>query len=627
MNLLTGDFESFYDKDFSLSKMTTEQYINDPRFEVIGVSIKVNDDPARWFSGTHEEVAAWLSQFDWENSAFLAHNCAFDGAILAWRFGIVPKFYFDTLSMARPKHKVMVGGSLSKLVRHYKLGEKGTEVIDAKGKRRADFTPQQLAAYGRYCTNDTELTHALFGKLKAGFPVSELLVIDQTLRMYTQPVVCLDTLRLRQHLHQVRDRKQEHLDSISKIIPGADPAKVLRSNQQFGALLERLGVEIPVKVSPTTNNLTYAFAKTDKGMTDLLEHPDERVQTVTAARLGVKSSIEETRTEALLGVAERGKLPIMLNYYGAHTGRFSGGDGLNLQNLPKRGNTAIRDALMAPPGHSFIVCDLSQIEARMLAWLAGQEDLVQAFRDKRDVYSEFASDVYGRKITKADKVERFVGKTCILGLGYGMGAEKFRRTLEIGQAGISVKIDLNEAYEIVNLYRNKNFKIPQLWNEANYALNSMAMGVTGKINDILPYSPEGIELPSGFHISYPLLRNTPEGHFYVSDQRSYQKAVKARIMGEDIRDLPGWTKIYGGKVVENFTQALAALLIREQMVAVGRHYRVAFQVHDEIIAIAPHADAQQAEQDIVRIMSQPPVWAPDLPVACESKIVQSYGAA
>lgn len=627
MKVITGDFESFYDKDFSLSKMTTEQYIRDPRFEVIGVSIKVGNSPAQWCSGTHEEIAEWLSQFDWENSAFLAHNCAFDGAILAWKFGITPRFYLDTLSMSRPKHKMMVGGSLSKLVKYYKLGEKGMEVIQAKGKRRADFTPQELAAYGRYCTNDTELTHALFGKLKAGFPVSELLVIDQTMRMYTQPVVQLDKLRLRQHLHQVRNRKQEHLDQVRRMFPTEkDILKSLRSNGRFAAVLASLHIDPPMKISPTTGQPTYAFAKTDQGLLDLLEHPDERVQTVVAARLGVKSSIEETRTEGLLGVADRGALPIMLNYYGAHTGRFSGGDKLNLQNLPKRGNTAIREALVAPEGYSFIVSDLSQIEARILAWVAGQEDLVQAFRDKRDVYSEFASEVYGVEITKADKVERFVGKTCILGLGYGMGAEKFQRTLALGQGGVSVDIPLSQAQQIVMLYRNRNTKIPHLWNVANTALNIIASGMTGSINDVLPVSSEGIQLPNGFHISYPMLRNTPNGFMYLPDQRAFAEAARRRVRGESVEGLP-WVKIYGGKVVENFTQALAALLIREQMVEIGNRWKVAFQVHDEIIVMVPDERVEEALKSVTYHMTQPPCWATDLPVACETKVVKSYGAA
>ena len=314
----------------------------------------------------------------------------------------------------------------------------------------------------------------------------------------------------------------------------------------------------------------------------------------------------------------------MLNYYGAHTGRFSGGDKINLQNLPARGNNKIRQALRAPEYHKIIACDSSQIEARMVAWLAGQEDLVQAFREKRDVYSEFATEVYGRTITKADKVERFVGKTCVLGLGYGMGAEKFRRTLEIGQAGISVKIDINEAERIVRLYRQKNWKIVELWQRCGYALQGILNGGSGTINKCIDYDCEGIILPNAFKLRYTALRANGNGFEYIADARTYKKYLASKLSNGTPVKLD-WTKIYGGKVVENIVQALAALVIREQMAKVGQKYKVAFQVHDEIIITAGAADADHAERYLVECMSTPPAWAADLPVACESGQADNYG--
>jgi hypothetical protein len=303
----------------------------------------------------------------------------------------------------------------------------------------------------------------------------------------------------------------------------------------------------------------------------------------------------------------------------------SGGDRMNLQNLPARGNSnAIRRSLKAPPGHELIASDSSQIEARMVAYIAGQDDLVEAFRDKRDVYSEFATEVYGRKISKSDKVERFVGKTCILGLGYGMGAAKLQRTLEIGQAGISVKVDLNEAERIVRIYRAKNWRIVQLWQKCGHALTAMLQGGSGHIHDVLPYDHAGIALPNKLRVHYPLLRSTNNGFEYIADPRTYQKAAKERVLNGTTTDLT-WTRIYGGKVTENLVQALAALVIREQMAAAGQHYKVAFQVHDEIIISAAQEVAEQAEAKLVEIMSAPPAWAPGLPVACESGAAVNYG--
>ena len=627
MDIVTIDIETYYDKDYSLSKMTTEQYVRSPLFEIIGVGIKVNDYPTDWYSG--DNPGKFLKSLDYSKRAILCHNTAFDGAILSWHFGIRPRLWLDTLSMARPLHNVTVGGSLAKLVTYYGLGKKGDEVVAALGKRKADFTEADLAQYGQYCINDANLTKALFDKMKVGFPSSELLIIDQTLRMYTEPTIELDVPLLEKHLEEVKTRKRTLMADLGHGMGGEQAVQdMLMSNEKFANYLKSLGVEPPTKTSLKTGKESWAFAKTDKGMTDLLEHPDDRVQAAVSARLGVKSTLEETRTEALIGVAGRGRLPIMLNYYGAHTGRFSGGDKLNLQNLPSRGNTTIRRALKAPEGQMLISCDSSQIEARTVAWVAGQDDLVQAFRDKRDVYSEFASEVYGRTITKADKVERFVGKTCVLGLGYSMGAEKFRRTLEIGQGGISVKIDINEAERIVRLYRQKNWKIVQFWQKCGNALKDILYGGSNELHPQVRYDKKGIRLPNGFYIQYPALRETANGFMYISDisdARTYQKAFKDRVLTGAPPDDIAWTKVYGGKVTENIVQALAALVIREQMAAVGQHFKVAFQVHDEIIIAVPEDNALADQAKLEALMSTAPKWAPDLPVACESGVAANYG--
>jgi DNA polymerase len=616
MDIVTIDLETYYTKEYSLSKMTTEAYVRSPQFQVIGVGIKINNNPTDWYSG--EGVGRFLKSLDYSNKAILCHNTVFDGAILSWHYGIKPKLWLDTLSMARPIHNISVGGSLSALATHYKLGTKGDEVVNAIGKRREDFTLEEISRYADYCVNDVELTYALFNKLKRGFPVSELLCIDQTLRMYTEPVIELDVPLLQQHLLEVQDKKSSLMQEVNCTVQD------LMSNDKFASILQQLGVTPPRKTSLKTGKDAWAFAKTDKGMTDLLEHPDDRVQGVVTARLGVKSTIEETRTMSLIGVAQRGRLPIMLNYYGAHTGRYSGGDKMNLQNLPARGNNTIRRALKAPDGYTLISSDSSQIEARMVAWVAGQTDLLDAFAEGRDVYSEFASEVYGRTITKNDKVERFVGKTCILGLGYGMGAEKFRRTLEVGQGGISVSIELNEAERIVRLYRQKNWKIVQLWQRCGSALTGMTQGGTGNIHDLIPYDSSGITLPNKFQIKYPALRQTSNGFEYIADARTYRKYLKEPSSTDKQNEI-SWTRIYGGKVTENLVQALAAIVIREQMTAIGQHYHVAFQVHDEIIISTRDSDVDNAEQHLVRIMSTPPIWATDLPIACESGKAKNYG--
>lgn len=616
MDIVTIDLETYYDKDFSLSKMTTEAYIRDPRFQVIGVGIKVNDQEVDTYSGS--DVGKFLKSLDYSKRAILCHNTAFDGAVLSWLYDIRPRLWLDTLSMARPAFRTTVGGSLKALASHFNLGAKGTEVINALGKRREDFTEEEMARYMDYCANDVVLTYMLFNKLKVGFPPSELRVIDQTIRMYTEPKIVLDKNQLRQHLSSVRDNKQKLVDALGTVGDQEDIRKVLMSNAKFAELLSNMGVVPPTKTSARTGKEAYAFAKTDKGMTDLLDHPDPLVASLVSARMGIKSTIEETRTEALLAVADRGPLPIMLNYYGAHTGRFSGGDGLNLQNLPARKGKSIRRAIAAPEGYAILGCDLSQIEARMLAWVAGQEDLVESFAKGRDVYCEFASQVYGREITPEDKTERFVGKTCILGLGYQCGAVKFREMLR--QAG--VEIDEYEAQRIVYTYRNRYPQIVALWNKLGSGLSNILHGGELSVEPLL-IQEGGILLPNKLQIKYPALRASQNKYEYLSEQRAYRAFNK----GEEIADNK-WVNIYGGKVTENVIQALARIVITHHMTQVVDQCldaHVLFQVHDEIVMMTAEDKVESVMAEVVRIMSSPPAWAEGLPVACEAGYADNYG--
>ena len=408
MDILTLDFETFYSKEFSLSKMTTEAYVNDFRFEVIGVAVKRNNEATQWFTGTFEETAEWFTQFDWDNSLVVAHNAMFDGAILGWRFGIHPKAIICTLSMARALHAVSVGGSLAALSEYYELGKKGTEVHDALGKRRLDFSEAEINAYGGYCVNDVELTYTLFNTMKPKFTTAELKLIDITIRMYTDPQLLLDKAELEAHLIEVQQQKEQLLldCGISK--------EDLMSNQKFATVLESFGVEPPMKLN-SKGVETYAFAKTDDGFKALAEHDDVRVQTIVAARLGTKSTLEETRTQRFIEIADRplrhGLLPVPLLYYGARTGRWSATDKVNLQNLPRK--SRLKKAIVAPEGYVIVGADLSAIELRLGLAFGGQMDKVEALGRGVDLYKDFASTVYNIPYDTVDDTQRFMGKTCI----------------------------------------------------------------------------------------------------------------------------------------------------------------------------------------------------------------------
>jgi DNA polymerase len=619
MSFVTLDFETYYAKDFSLTRLTTEEYIRDPRFEVIGVGMKIDDDETQWFSGTHTEIKAWLNQVDWSNSALLCHNTQFDGAILAWTFDIIPAYYFDTLCMARAKHGVDAGGSLAKLVERYNLGAKGTEVGNAMGKKRSDFTPEEMNRYASYCINDVDLTFKLFNAfLTDHFPQSELDLIDMTLRMYTEPVLRVDDALLLQRLEEVKDTKSVLLRSLMdtlKVSTEEEVRKKLASNPQFAAILKERGIEPPMKVSPTTGKETYALAKNDEGFIDLLENGDPEVQQLCSVRLGTKSTIEESRIERFIDIGARNKglLPIPLKYYGAHTGRWAGADSVNFQNLPSRDKhkSALKKSVLAPDGHIVINCDSSQIEARVLAWLAGQDDVVEQFARGEDVYSLFATKIYKKPISKENPIERFVGKTCILGLGYGTGAAKLRHTLKTQPPGADLPEE--ECKRIVDLYRAANHHIPSLWHECEKALKHIAAwpettpdGYSLGKHGAVWATQKGIQLPNGLYLYYPEL-SMKEGKY------SY-KSRKGRI------------SIWGGAIVENIVQALARIIVGEQMLNLRKAgYRPVLTVHDAAVCVVKQEEADEAVRQIVEIMSQPPAWASGLPVACEAHSGESYG--
>lgn len=611
MNIITVDFETYYSKTLGFKSHTTEEYVRDPEFHEIGVGIAVNDEPAQWFSGSREQMAKHLSQFDWANSFVLAHNTQFDGAILSWRYGVKPKGWLDTLCMARAIHGVDAGGSLKALATKYNIGVKGTEVEEALGLRLSDFTPEHLAKYGEYCCNDVELTRTLFHRfmlpgIGEGFPAKELKVIDCTLRMFIEPTLVLNKDMLVSHLEGVKAKKAALLEAAS-----ADKESLM-SNDKFAQLLMSLKVEPPRKVSARTGKDAWAFAKTDEEFKKLADHPDPRVQALVGARLGNKTTLEETRTERFISISERGPLPVPIKYYAAHTGRWGGDDKINLQNLPSRGQHGgkLKKAIEAPDGFVVIDCDSSQIEARTVAWLAGQTDLVEAFENGEDVYKIMASAIYGKPVEEITKDERFVGKTTILGAGYGMGAVKFQAQLKT----FGVDIPLDECQRIISVYRSTYDKIPALWRQGQTCIeavltnNASSYGVV----DAVQFDPnrQGFRLPSGLWQRYEGLRRetNAEGksEFFYWTRK-------------------GLSRIYGGKLTENICQAVARCVIAEQMLLINKKYKVVLTVHDAVACIAPEAEAKEAQEYVETCMRWRPEWAKTLPLNCESGVGKSYG--
>ena len=613
MEIITADFETYYDKDYSLSKITTEEYIRHEKFQVIMLGLRMPDGEHRVITGTKEEIQYEIDAIPWGEYAVLCHNTLFDGAILSWIFGVKPKLWLDTLGMARSMHGNK-GNSLKALAESYGLEEKGTYVANMMGRTLESIPPAEFQLYSEYCLKDCDITYNLFNTMSQGwysfdpydnrgpFPKDELKLIDRTIRMYTEPCLELNKDRLEEHLQAVVDRKAELLSTAN-----IDMVQLM-SNPKFAALLEQYGVVVPMKVSPTTGKPAYAFAKTDEGMKDLLEHPNIDVQAIVAARMGVKSTIEETRTVRFISIAGRGNFPVPLRYYAARTGRWGGTDKVNLQNLPSRGANVIKSCIEAPKGYVIIDCDSSNIEARGLAWLAGQEDLVTDFRNKVDVYCKMGGVIYGREITKADKPERFLSKTVVLGAGYGTGANKLYLTLKAG----GMEVPLVECERIIQTYRYTYPMIPALWRQAERALMAIYDGQSmwlGREGVLGVDGKRGIKLPNGMYIRYSQLHPT-------QGEKGIQWMYK---------DDYGMTKIYGAKLIENVTQALARIIVGQQMLRIAKRYKVVMTVHDAVAWVARKEEAEEAAAYGEACMRWVPDWAKGWPLDCEYGVGDNYG--
>jgi DNA polymerase bacteriophage-type len=620
MNLLFMDYETMYDSEYSLQKMTPLQYILDPRFESLGCSFKHGfDHPAYWVDGP--DLPDHMAEIDWSNSYAVSHNALFDALITSIKYGYKPKMYGCTLSMARNWIAHSTGKvSLAACASYFGLPAKMTTLARTKGVTFAQLLAnptlhEEVKVYGN---DDDEKCAEIFKRCMAqGFPPSELHVIDWVVRMAADPKFILDPFLLAEHLAEIRAHKAQLLINC-----GQETRDGIMRDGPLAMLLMAYGVDPPKKLSKTNGNEIFAFAKTDKEFTDLLDHENPDVQAIVAARLGHKSTIEETRTERLLVVsmldwqdgAANHSIPVPLKYSGAHTHRFSGDWLLNLQNLTR--GSKLRDAMKVPNGKKAISIDASQIEARFNASLAGQEDLVEAFRQGVDVYAQFAEDIWHKPINKAEfPMERFVGKTGILSLGYGSSDIVFRAMVR-NKSGGMFSLDPGEAAYIVRVYRNKMHQIVALWKYADWLIEMMMTRMEQPIQwGPLEVHYCKIRLPNGNWLYYRNLRK-------VYDQKT------GRI--ETIYDrgqIP--TKLYGAKLVENVIQALAFVHIAEVAMKVKFETKglllPAHQVHDELIYVENEHLAAQIATYVIQEISRPPAWMPDAPLAAEAGIGDSYG--
>jgi len=646
--ILTIDFETRWSsKEYTLSRMTTEEYIRDPRFKAFGACIHEygTNEPIQWFN--HEELPAALAEYDWARVAVLAHNAQFDVSILDWVYGVRPSFIFDSLSMARALRGVEVGNSLAKLADDFGLPAKGRAVHSTDGL--TEISEEVEAELAAYCKHDVFLCEEVFTRLSEGYPKSELRLIDMTLKMYTEPRLILDQEMLTQAIEEERRTREELLDRL-----GVDDA-TLASNPKFAALLVAMGCPAPYKKSKTTGKETFALAKNDAMFQALLNGEREDISLLCEARLRVKSTTERTRAQRFLDIAKRGALPVPLSYYGAKSGRWAAakGSAINMQNL-KRGSF-LRKAIMAPEGFQLVVGDLSQIEPRVLAWLSDYDDMLDIFRSGGDPYAQFGARMFRiPDLTKESHPElRQSAKSALLGCGYGLGWASFASQLLTGflgappmryegkfarQLGANRKLaqeflnwrdteaklrdiphtcSIEElvyhaiaAKRIIDMYRETAYPVVSFWSMCSDLIERSLYGGQEFVYKCLTFREGEIELPNGMKLLYPNLRIEKD-----------DKGRSQWVYGPDA------TKLYAGKVTNNVTQALARIVMTDGMLRVTKRYPVVGTVHDELIALVSDDEIEHAKTWVLAQMTMEPSYMPGIPLNADGGAHQRYGMA
>lgn len=659
--LVTLDWETFYSTEYTLRNLSTSEYVRDERFHEHMVGIKIGSKATKVVHT--DDIKSALHDIDWAHHDMLAHHTQFDGFILSHHHEIRPRFLYDTLSMARGLHSNDIGAGLDEVAQFYDVGNKTPNVLE-QAKGILNLPPALRKAMAKYCAQDVNLTLEIFKRMLSQVPEREMRMINMTVRLFTDPVLKVDLPLVEKELvreiahkeglllaslgkpkeiekmlkvgvvatrPEITDMKKKGvIDPDTRQILLHRAKKAIGSNEVFANMLRALNIEPPLKISEAyfknrdpAKKWTYAFAKTDLAFTSLQESPDQKIRDLVEVRLSVKSTTNETRAGRFLEAGKNGWcLPVYLRYYGAHTGRWSGGNKMNMQNLKREDpddpeNTGIlRKSILAPKGYVVVVVDSGQIEARVNGWLWGQDDLIEAFRQAdlgkdRDAYCKFADKIYGRVITKKDKLERFVGKIAVLGLGYQMGHNKFQNTLALGTMGPPVFFEEALCKQIVNTYRRENYKIKQGWDFcSNVILPQMARGISGEYK-CLRWEKDKIWLPNGMCLKYPKLKSEKNEDTGWEEWSYERKGDRA--------------KIYGGLLTENLVQALARIIVAEQMLDIDdAGYRVVTTTHDEVVCITKKANAERCFKAMMKSMRTAPAWCSDIPLNCEGGYAVNY---
>jgi DNA polymerase I-like protein with 3'-5' exonuclease and polymerase domains len=576
-NFTVIDFETYFDSDYTLKKLNTEEYIRDPRFKIHCVAVYSANDKKVFTENFKENLAPYINGF------VIAQKAQFDGLILSHHLGLYPAYWGDTISMAKSELQFLERYSLEKLAEYYGYSGKTIDYNAFKGRRELDAPTMKMLTEG--CLYDAELTYCIAEKLLETIQPHQLQIIDATIRLFTEPVLELDSPLVEKELKRVREAKEKALEELQVT------KEQLHSAKKFGEILESYGVAVPLKLSPKTGKEIPALAKTDEGMKELLAHENDTIAALAAARLGEKSTLMETRCTRFLGMAQRGALPVFLNYHGAHTGRWSGGDKTNFQNLTR--GSVLRKAIIAPPGYKFVGVDSAQIECRLLNWFAGQENIIEAFRVGRDIYCENASKFFDRQITKANENERQFGKEIELACGFNMGALKFQnRVLQ----KYSKRLTMEESERAITIYRSGHPKVVGLWRCFQEVIRNMGKGLPPYEIACIIVDGYKLIMPDGTFLDYTGLCWSPEKESYMV----------------------GDTKIYGGLMTENVIQKLGWVIVCNAMnnISDKYNYKLATTTHDDVLYVVPENDTGALARVLMEFKT-PPSWATGLPLGAE----------
>lgn len=576
------DFETYFDNEYSLKKMTVEEYVRDSRFKIHCVAVVTQTERLIFRDNFAENLSPYMNTF------VICQHAQFDGLILSHHLGLFPKYWGDTLSMARSQLQNLKSHSLESLCKYFGLPTKTIDYNAFRGQRELDSQTRQMLELG--CTDDAVLTYQIAEELFKTFPIQELLIVDKTIRMFTEPCLCLDIPRMALELEKIKYAKSKALVDLN--VTRED----LQSSNKFSALIERAGVQTPMKWSEKQKKEIPALAKTDEGMKELLEHEDTTIAALAAARLGEKSTLMETRCERFLGMITRGYLTVYQKYHGAHTGRSSGGDKVNFLNFTR--GSELRKSIKAPLGYKLIIADAAQIECRLLNWFAGQKDIIDAFRSGRDIYSELATKFFGYPISKKLQDERNFGKEVELASGFNMGWLKLQRRVF---QKLRKRLTDDEAKKAIFIYRDSHPHVTALWKRFQEVIENMGKG-------LLPYQIGCVTI-DGYRIILP-------GGTFLDYTGMY-------FDGQDYR--LGKGKIYGGLIVENIIQKMGVIILAHNITNIDEKYgyKLATTTYDELVYVVPEND-DKALENVLSEMRTPPEWCLDIPLGAEGLESETY---